>query len=560
MPFLHNFIYYRIVLRTFSVGVSSLVTSTLVSGKITMVLAATMTILQALVRFKEDSAVTDSGVLDDPETAFLGSLSQCKKLTAYFSAEFLKRCKNKDIGSDLRIALPRVIDELQAFLGNPEWPVAAIILDSFLLLTLKDLTQFASVGQAVGSSDHLQHGNKKDTAFTNLLLDILAAIGSYFAGFLKNQKIERNKEDSVVLPSDVIENIAGKLTSAKYRWFDSLGRDKEAYQSSLEDAKETDALTVASTLPGTKTRGRKKVASANITVDTRDEQAFKIKLGIKDALDVMTEVTSVAIDVLMENHISIIPPPMRILEQCGDFYDVEKILPFIGPRDLACQFTLKFLELSSSTSTQHIRDAFALSLALWVNDKMSVSATLSAEFSESDNITPYLLDLVKVNSEQNSCPSSSASKNTHTKAISTTKGIYSYEWAAKCMKNVLAFRFIEKSYEMTLAALHILLSEPSPTVRARVVKALSLILKTDPELILRDSIRNVVTERFGDIAISVREEAVKLVGSFVLRGYDISSHYVDGLLSRLNDKGVSVRKSVVAIFKEVLLHQPMHPR
>jgi hypothetical protein len=527
-----------------------------------MILAATMTILQSLVRFKEDSTVTDSGVLDDPETALLGSFSMCKKLSAYFASEFLKRCKNKDIGSDLRIALPRVIDELQAFLGYPEWPIAAILLDSFLLLTLKDLTQFASVGEPAGSSDRLQHGNKKDTTFTNLLLDILATIGSFFAGFLKHQKIERNKEDSVVLPSEVIENIAGKLTTAKYRWFDSLGKDKDkvAYQCSLEDAKETEASNMALIEPGTKTRGRKKVSNVKVTVDKREEQNFKVKLGIKSAFDVLTEVSSIAVDVLMENHMSVIPPPMRILEQCGDFYDVERIVPFIGPQDLACQFTLKFLELSSSTSTQHIKDAFSLSLALWVNDKMSVSATLSAESAESDNITPYLLDLVKENSEHSVCSSLNASRNAQTKAISTAKGIYSYEWASKCMKNILALRLIEKSYEMTLAALHILLSEPSPTVRARVVKTLSLILKTDPELILRDSVRNVVTERFGDVAISVREEAVKLVGSFVLRGYDISSRYIDGLLSRLNDKGVSVRKSVVAIFKDVLLHQPMHPR
>lgn len=80
------------------------------------------------------------------------------------------------------------------------------------------------------------------------------------------------------------------------------------------------------------------------------------------------------------------------------------------------------------------------------------------------------------------------------------------------------------------------------------------------ELIQRESVRKAVTERFYDVAISVREEAVKLVGSFVLLGYDISSVYLEGLISRLRDKGVSVRKSVVNIFKEVLLHQPTHPR
>ena len=61
--------------------------------------------------------------------------------------------------------------------------------------------------------------------------------------------------------------------------------------------------------------------------------------------------------------------------------------------------------------------------------------------------------------------------------------------------------------------------------------------------------------------ISVREEAVKLVGGFVLKGYDISAGpYLDGLIVRLRDKGVSVRKTVVGILKDTLLFQPDHPR
>jgi len=51
-----------------------------------------------------------------------------------------------------------------------------------------------------------------------------------------------------------------------------------------------------------------------------------------------------------------------------------------------------------------------------------------------------------------------------------------------------------------------------------------------------------------------------LVGGFVLKGYDISNDYLNGLLERLVDKGVSVRKAVVGIIRDILLHQPHHPR
>ena len=50
------------------------------------------------------------------------------------------------------------------------------------------------------------------------------------------------------------------------------------------------------------------------------------------------------------------------------------------------------------------------------------------------------------------------------------------------------------------------------------MKTLSILTKIDPNLISRDLVRESVTERFNDVSISVREEAVKLVGGFVNQG------------------------------------------
>ena len=59
---------------------------------------------------------------------------------------------------------------------------------------------------------------------------------------------------------------------------------------------------------------------------------------------------------------------------------------------------------------------------------------------------------------------------------------------------------------------------------------------------------------------NVGKAAVKLVGAYVCRGYDPSQGYLPGLLHRLRDKGVSVRKAVVAIIRDILLYQPSHPQ
>ena len=46
-----------------------------------------------------------------------------------------------------------------------------------------------------------------------------------------------------------------------------------------------------------------------------------------------------------------------------------------------------------------------------------------------------------------------------------------------------------------------------------------------------------------------------------IRGYpDLSAEYLEGVQLRLYDEGISVRKSVVNIMKEILLTQPSHDR
>ena len=92
------------------------------------------------------------------------------------------------------------------------------------------------------------------------------------------------------------------------------------------------------------------------------------------------------------------------------------------------------------------------------------------------------------------------------------------------------------------------------------MKTLGALVTAEHALAAREEIRTAVLERFDDVAISVREEAVRLAGGFVLQGYDVSYQYLDGLLVRLRDKGVSVRKAVVGIVRDILLQQPTHPR
>jgi cohesin loading factor subunit SCC2 len=82
------------------------------------------------------------------------------------------------------------------------------------------------------------------------------------------------------------------------------------------------------------------------------------------------------------------------------------------------------------------------------------------------------------------------------------------------------------------------------------------VVQVDPSLMLQISLRQAVARRFQDEAISVREAAVTLVGCYVLQDPKVASAFHSSLITRLGDVGVSVRRRVVRIFRDLLISQP----
>ncbi len=119
----------------------------------------------------------------------------------------------------------------------------------------------------------------------------------------------------------------------------------------------------------------------------------------------------------------------------------------------------------------------------------------------------------------------------------------------------------------------LLLGANTVVLRARAVKALGGVIAADHDIMLKDSIHKALRLRFYDEAISVREAVVNLVGTYLLQDHqykvennttphkcrNLLDKYLEPLMERLLDKGVSVRKSVVKILRGALLADPTHP-
>lgn len=71
-------------------------------------------------------------------------------------------------------------------------------------------------------------------------------------------------------------------------------------------------------------------------------------------------------------------------------------------------------------------------------------------------------------------------------------------------------------------------------------------------------VRNAVTKRFSDEAISVREAAVSLVGLYVVHSPAVANAFHPAFMVGLQDSGVSVRKRTIKILQDILCTNPSY--
>ncbi|XP_019855038.1 PREDICTED: nipped-B-like protein isoform X1 [Amphimedon queenslandica] len=129
-------------------------------------------------------------------------------------------------------------------------------------------------------------------------------------------------------------------------------------------------------------------------------------------------------------------------------------------------------------------------------------------------------------------------------------------------KSILVTRYLSsektfsKTFDLYLASLLKILNEPSVHVRTKAMKALSAIVTSDPDILSKPDLKRAVQSRFSDSSTLVREAAVELIGRFVLVQPKLTEQYYEMLMIRIRDSGVSVRKRVIKILKDICVNQP----
>ncbi|KAF5189536.1 Sister chromatid cohesion protein scc2 [Thalictrum thalictroides] len=108
-----------------------------------------------------------------------------------------------------------------------------------------------------------------------------------------------------------------------------------------------------------------------------------------------------------------------------------------------------------------------------------------------------------------------------------------------------------RGFDKILYVLLASLMENSSILRAKAMRAVSMIVEADPEVLCDERVKSKVEGRFCDSAISVREAALELVGRHIASHPDVGLKYFEKVAERVKDTGVSVRKRAIKIIRDM---------
>ncbi|GBP81715.1 Nipped-B protein [Eumeta japonica] len=135
-----------------------------------------------------------------------------------------------------------------------------------------------------------------------------------------------------------------------------------------------------------------------------------------------------------------------------------------------------------------------------------------------------------------------------------------YSGAELISQYLASKRSFSQSFDRYLRKILIILSENTIAIRTKAMKCLAMIVEADPAVLARSDMQIGVNRSFLDQSTAVREAAVDLVGKFVLSRPDLIDKYYSMLSNRILDTGVSVRKRVIKILKDICIECPEFPK
>ncbi|RZF42069.1 hypothetical protein LSTR_LSTR006662 [Laodelphax striatellus] len=135
-----------------------------------------------------------------------------------------------------------------------------------------------------------------------------------------------------------------------------------------------------------------------------------------------------------------------------------------------------------------------------------------------------------------------------------------YNSAELVARYLASKRPFSQSFDTYLKHILKVLTEQSVLIRTKAMKCLTMIVEVDSNVLTSKDMTIGVNTSFLDHSTSVREAAVDLVGKYVHCRPDLINNYYEMLSDRILDTGVSVRKRVIKIMKDICIACPEYPK
>ncbi|CAF3774513.1 unnamed protein product [Rotaria socialis] len=272
----------------------------------------------------------------------------------------------------------------------------------------------------------------------------------------------------------------------------------------------------------------------------------------------------------------IVHKTLSSIELDEDLMEVYKTDPLRYHRSLVIYLN----ELSLSDQTSHFAKMFHI--GQWLRDlnltveRLTQTLTRRMKSSQAEIVDDDVDESMNTNGSKPSISVEDEIEIKKSEKLSTLKMLSIPEIARKQQRYTLDIEYDDicllmryltsnrpflKTFDVYLKQLAaIFQSEAGTNIRSKAMKCLCTVVEADPTVLARNDIKSCVKVGLTDKSISVREAAIDLIGRYIVQKQELILQYYDVLCERSIDTGVSVRKRVVKIFRDVCLTQPSFSR
>ncbi|CAH8644983.1 unnamed protein product [Schistosoma guineensis] len=515
------------------------------------------------------SVSTDGGLVQkaDDEVTIINSYHNALRTAHTFLLVFLRKSTMKG-EDDYRIIFENFVNDLLLAVNKPEWPASEVMLSLLGSLLVQQFNNKAlDQSVRVASVDYL--GTVASTlrrdAVTSQLKehDIDAVIRDLLEGNQSDED-EEDSEEELDTKTDDIKEINGDRESSS-----EVDRNKSESDIHSVGSASTTETPIRHNENGYSSTNTKSVVKVIDTKISKDKVIKNKKSGNKDKytdpisqLDRVQALRDAILDYLAAEEAS----PMAVYAR--KFYLAQWLNDCTKETERAQRSAVQKKNqnavLNGSGETVCASKGFseadqALILAVAERRKQHILSKVREAPQSwrqrrclwSNSLPPN----EKTKQSANTCISDSSQETTL-----IFQGTLDYEDCCLVCRYLASLRPFSQSFDVYLSQICKLLSESSVAVRTKALRCLSAVVEADPNVLARVDIERAVHSRLLDTSTSVREAAVDLLGRFLSCRPELTAQYYPMLAERIRDKGVSVRKRVIRILRDICLEQPDFPR